>query len=247
MFKDAFLRPSRKPAKFGGLDGYDQLQGLVTVFEHKLPSDQNSYLQILLKQGKKALMATAASAQKVRQAAQALQQVSHLLAQPFPSGKATKQALNSKLKSFLSQGTVCQAFANNTLRLIRKWGDDIFHCYDIADLPPSNTALEARFNKLRNGHRRRSGKMKTSELRRTAHFEILLQASNIQELYQHLVSVPLTLYHTARHRLEAAQEQQRLLYRCRRWPAETAQVLLDQYLEIQQKIKFLDAFLALDT
>ena len=81
--------------------------------------------------------------------------------------------------------------------------------------------------------------MKTSELRRTAHFEILLQASTIEELYQQLVSVPLNLYQIARQRLETAQEQQRLLYRCRRWPTETAHALLDQYLEIQQKLKLL--------
>ena len=249
MFKSALHRSSRKPSKFGGLDGYDQLQGLVTAFEQKLPSEENGYLHTLLKQGRKALNATADSAQKVRQATQALKQVTQLLAQPLKnntntSGKQVKQALITKLNALSAQGgTVCQAFANNTLRLIQKWGDDIFQCYDIEGLPPSNTALEARFNTLRKAHRRRSGKKNTSELRRTAHFEILLQADTIEELQQQLLSVPLNLYQIARQRLETAQEQQRLLYRCRRNPAQTALALLEKHLEIQQKLKLIELFL----
>ncbi|MDM8529709.1 hypothetical protein QUF63_00960 [Anaerolineales bacterium HSG25] len=249
MFKDALQRPSRKPSKFGGLDGYDQLQGLVTAFEQNLPSEEKGYLHTLLKQGRKALNATAGSAQKVRQATQALKQVTQLLAQPLKnnantSAKQVKQTLITKLNALSAQGgTVCQAFAYNTLRLIQKWGDDIFQCYDIEGLPPSNTALEARFNTLRKAHRRRSGKKNTSELRRTAHLEILLQADTVEELYQQLVSVPLSLYQIARQRLETAQEQQRLLYRCRRNPAQTALALLEKYLEIQKKLKLIELFL----
>jgi len=64
---------------------------------------------------------------------------------------------------------VCQAFADNTLRLINKWKDDIFHCYDI----------------------------------------------------------------------ETAQEQQRLLYRCRRWPTETAHALLINTLRYSRNSSYL--------
>ncbi len=107
------------------------------------------------------------------------------------------------------------------------------NCYNIPGLPPSNTALEARFSDLRRGHRWVTGRKDTSSLRRTAHFQILWRASSMAELGQRLGEVSLTAYQTAREKLEAAEEKQRWLYRLHRWPTKTAMNMVTEYLALR--------------
>lgn len=44
------------------------------------------------------------------------------------------------------------------LRVTRSYGADLFHCYDMADLPRTNNALEQTFGSLRYHERRASGR-----------------------------------------------------------------------------------------
>lgn len=197
-FQDALHRPSRKPSQFGGLAGYHQLQSLVTTLQFQLPQNDTGPVRTLLEQGQRTLQETAELAEDVRRAQGYLQQITHLLAAPLkteqPANQLTKpphpyavepelsqgQQIKQKLKATLTTlanhsraGSVTQSFLTNTERLLAKWEDNLFHCYDIPGLPASNTALEARFSDLRRSQRRVSGHKETSALRRTAHFQIL--------------------------------------------------------------------------
>jgi hypothetical protein len=257
-FQEVSRQTSRKPLTFGGLSGYRLLQGLVMALEARLPKGGDSYLHTLLDLGQKTLAAVTPLAKQVQQAQQMLRQLTHLLktplipepADPLPldphpssllisptlSGQQVKERFQQKVKA-LNQtphlGAIAQAFLTNTQRLLTKWDDDLFHCYDIPALPANNTALEARFNRLRRSQRRISGRKKTAELRRTAHFQLLLQASSPQELWHLLTTVPLSAYQDARQRQEVAEERQRWLYRLRRRPLKTATSMVDQYLALR--------------
>ncbi|MCP4358278.1 MAG: hypothetical protein GY796_09715 [Chloroflexi bacterium] len=191
--QDALHRTSRKPAKLGGLAGYDQLQSLVTVLQAELPPNETGIVRTLLEQGQQALRETAELANDVRCAQSYLQQITQLLAAPLKTepnqqdtpaptcstevglspGAQVKQDLADKvavLEKKADNGPVTLAFLANTRRLSTKWEAYLFNCYNIPGLPPSNTALEARFSDLRRGHRRVTGRKDTSSLRRTAHF-----------------------------------------------------------------------------
>jgi hypothetical protein len=261
-FQEVSRQSSRKPLTFGGLAGYRLLQGLVMALESRLPKGGDSYLHTLLELGQQTLEAVTPLAQQVQQAQQMLRQLTHLLktplspqpADPLPfdphpsslltsptlSGPQVKEAFQQKVTAFNDTphlGAIAQAFLTNTQRLLTKWDDDLFHCYDIPALPPNNTALEARFNRLRRTQRRISGRKKTAELRRTAHFQVLLQASSPQELWDLLTTVPLSAYQDARQRLEVAEERQRWLYRLRRRPLKTATSMVDEYLALRLLVR----------
>lgn len=260
-FQDALHRPSRKPSTFGGLAGYDQLQSLVCALQFQLPAGGASYLHMLLAQAQRALEETAELAAEVRQASDCLQQVTDLLAVPLatPSadsaprsrdhpaaaepptpGERVRQALLDQLADWAEAphlGPVSQAFVTNTQRLLDKWGADLFHCYDVPGLPPSNTDLEALFGRLRRGQRRVSGRKQTSELRRTGHFQVLLRAPSFKALWQALCEVPVAAYRAARQRLEAAEERQRWLYRLHRWPAKTAAAMVGEYVKLRRQLE----------
>jgi hypothetical protein len=257
-FQEVCRQTSRKPLIFGGLAGYRLLQGLVMALASRLPKGGDSYLHTLLELGQQTLETVTPLAQQVQQAQQMLRQLTHLLKTPLSLEPADRPSLEAHSSSPLTSstlsgaqvkerfqqkvtawgdnprlGAVAQAFLANTQRLLTKWDDDLFHCYDIPALPPNNTALEARFNRLRRSQRRISGRKKTAELRRTAHFQILLQASSPQELWELLTTVPLSAYQDARLRQEVAEERQRWLYRLRRRPLKTATSMVDEYLALR--------------
>lgn len=265
-FQQTWRQSSRKPLTFGGLAGYRLLQSLVMALQFYLPQEGHSYLQTLLELGQQTLQQVAPLAQQVQQAAQMLRQLAHLLAVPLktevqpwtvtaslthslvvnqPSeGQQLKQLFHRTLTHFARATPlrpIVQAFLTQTKRLLAKWEADLFHCYDIPLLPSSNALLEACFNRLRRSQRRISGRKKTAELRRTAHFQVLLlPASSPQELWDLLATVPLAAYQQARRRLEAAEERQRWLYRFRRWPLKTTTAMIDEYLVLRQLVHQLD-------
>jgi len=260
-FQDVLRRPSRKPLTFGGLAGYEQLQSLTCTLQLQLPKGGSSYLHTLLEKGQQALCETATLAQDVHQARDDLRQIAHLLAAPLTTeapgsktghgqnplvegeqsrGEQVKQELEATLDSLERRprlGPVTRAFHTNTRRLLTKWEADLFHCYDIPNLPPNNADLEFLYNRLRRGQRRISGRKKTSELRRTGHFQILLRAPTLTDLWQQLRSVPLSAYQKARQRLEVAEERQRWLYRLHRWPLKTATAMVKEYLSLRRQVQ----------
>lgn len=49
-------------------------------------------------------------------------------------------------------------FRQHLIGITDRGGDDLFVCYDIAGVPPTNNALESRFGRLRRDQRRISGR-----------------------------------------------------------------------------------------
>jgi hypothetical protein len=49
-------------------------------------------------------------------------------------------------------------FGQHLVDMVARWGDDLFRCYDIVGLSPTNNALESRFGRLRRDQRRITGR-----------------------------------------------------------------------------------------
>ena len=211
--------------------GQGYLQQVTHLLAEPLETDKDSSPCIPVKVGE-----MNAGEQTVKPLAQPPHRLS---SEEMSLGQQVKQALETKLATLEEQpsnGPISRAFLTNTRRLTTQWEDYLFHCYDIPGLPANNAALEARFGELRRGQRRISGRKETSALRRTGHFQILLRAQTMTELWQRLREVPLAAYQAARERLEAAEEKERWMYRLHRWPAKTAKAMIAKYHGLQHQL-----------
>lgn len=81
---------------------------------------------------------------------------------PLP-GKSAK--VQRKLQRYLTRlqrqrglSEQLVAFRQHLIDIVARWGDDLFRCYDIVGLPPTNNALESRFGRLRRDQRRITGR-----------------------------------------------------------------------------------------
>ena len=97
----------------------------------------------------------------------------HILDAPLPElgtptlsarpaqGVRVQQELQDYLSDLQNQTDLSEWLTNFRKHLIditARWGDDLFVCYDIAGVPPTNNALESRFGRLRRDQRRISGR-----------------------------------------------------------------------------------------
>jgi len=76
-------------------------------------------------------------------------------------GAHVRQQLNrylSKLKKQRGLSEWLMEFRQHLIDITGRWGEDLFVCYDIAGVPPTNNALESRFGRLRRDQRRISGR-----------------------------------------------------------------------------------------
>lgn len=245
-FQQVLKHPSRYPSTFGGLAGYQQLTGIVQAMREQLPEEEDSYLHRLFSQGEQALNSATCLACEVAESAGLLAQLTNILFEPLspsPSNllSAEKSGADVKLEVYnlldlsnKSPSSLTSAFITQTKCLIDKWNASLFNCYDVPLLPPNNAALESRFNRLRRGQRRISGRKKTTELRRTAHLQLLLYAETREQLLEQFQEVSQEAYLKARISLEAAEERQRELARLRRKPYQTASALIAEYFKLCQ-------------
>lgn len=77
------------------------------------------------------------------------------------SGARVQQQLNRYLSQLQKQRRLSEwlmKFRQHLIAITARWGDDLFVCYDIAGVPPTNNALESRFGRLRRDQRRISGR-----------------------------------------------------------------------------------------
>ena len=85
---------------------------------------------------------------------------------PKPSARSNQGArvqrqLNRYLSTLKKQRGLSESlikFRQHLIDITARWGDDLFVCYDIAGVPPTNNALESRFGRLRRDQRRISGR-----------------------------------------------------------------------------------------
>ena len=109
----------------------------------------------------------------LRQGQQWMIDIAHTLDVPLPqlgtprhsarSDQATQvqQQLNHYLSDLQKQPDLSEwlvDFRQHLIDITARWGNDLFVCYDIAGVPPTNNALESRFGRLRRDQRRISGR-----------------------------------------------------------------------------------------
>lgn len=113
------------------------------------------------------------SMEMLRQGQQWMITIAHILDAPLPelnplpsprhghSGAQVRQELHrylSKLEKQHGQSEWLIQFRQHLIDITSRWGKDLFVCYDIAGVPPTNNALESRFGRLRRDQRRISGR-----------------------------------------------------------------------------------------
>ena len=99
--------------------------------------------------------------------------IAHILDAPLPELSTLKHSVQlhqgahvrKQLNRYLSQlkkrprlSKWLMEFLQHLIDITARGGDDLFVCYDIAGVPPTNNALESRFGRLRRDQRRISGR-----------------------------------------------------------------------------------------
>lgn len=82
-------------------------------------------------------------------------------APPVGKGQRVRQKLDRYLARLQRQRDLPDQlvdFRQHLVDMIARWGDDLFRCYDIVGLSPTNNALESRFGRLRRDQRRITGR-----------------------------------------------------------------------------------------
>jgi hypothetical protein len=253
--RDCVNRTSRKPFRWGGLMGYQQLLAIGEVIR-SLPCREidTDYLSVLSVWVDQALSSNHSVASDLEQAHQWLQRISDCLRYRDYSGctldevtditQTTKIPLTSfqvrrEMEELLQmfqpdhqQNPAQFALKKKLQRLWNKYGTNLLHCYDIPGLPPDNLKIESLFSHLRHNQRRISGRKSTAELRDFGQYQVLFLAQSEEQLLAQIQQVPLTEYKTQRLRLalaEASRQQKRRLHRN---PVSTIQALVNQHQEL---------------
>lgn len=109
----------------------------------------------------------------LRQGQQWMITIAHILDAPLPefdtskpsghshSGAQIQQQLHRYLAKLKKQRGLADGlieFRQQLMDITDRWEKDLFVCYDIAGVPPTNNALESRFGRLRRDQRRISGR-----------------------------------------------------------------------------------------
>jgi hypothetical protein len=238
--RDAVNRPSRKPFHWGGLTGYQQLEGLAQGLRSVPIEAETAYLHRLAFQVNRVLEKNRRLAQDVAEAHRWLSQMADCLRYPPssfslhkpPTGDQVRQEMETLLLTFLpnlhrqpAQAALYHAWH----RLWKTCGANLLPCYDIVGLPADNLQLEACFAQLRHRQRRISGCKSTQPLRDFGQFQVLFDAHSEPELLQQIQQVSQADFQSRRHRLAQAEEPRQTLYRLHRDPLATAQRLVAQH------------------
>jgi hypothetical protein len=242
--RDAVNRPSRKPLHWGGLAGYQQLEGVAQALHTVRPEAETAYLQRLTLQVDRVLEQNRALAKDLAEAHRWLGKIADgLQYPPAPvaagapvqgrvSGAQVRQDMEVLLREFQPDLKRCPAQAALSHAWQRLWkscGTDLLPCYDLVGLPQDNLKLEALFEKLRGQQRRISGRKSTQPLRDFGQSRVLLEADSEAELLQQIQQVSPADYQAQRRRLAQAEVPRQNLYRMHRDPAGATQRLITQH------------------
>jgi hypothetical protein len=246
--RDAVNRSSRKPFRWSGLTGYQQLEALEQELRQTVASGfGNDYLRQLLRQVERAVTNNRTLAEDVREAHAWTERIAACLrypanAQPetrWPTGQQVADEMNLLLQRFqpdFKRRPAQTALHRAWHRLWRTWGPELLHCYDIPGLPADNLHLEALFGRLRRHQRRISGRKTTHELRDFGQCQVLFRAETQEDLLGQLRDVKLADYQAQRRRLAEAETPRQFLRRLHHDPAKTARQLLDDHAARQSEL-----------
>jgi len=135
------------------------------------------------------------------------------------SGAGVQQQLNHYLSQLQKQRRRSEwlvEFRQHLTDITGRWGDDLFVCYDVAGVPPTNNALESRFGRLRRDQRRISGRQfNTATLLDEGPYLIWECGDSEAQVLARLRRVATNrLDYQCRYKnLRAEQERRRLIYR----------------------------------
>ena len=248
--RDAVNRPSRKPFHWGGLTGYQQLEGMAQALRSVPTEAETAYLHRLVFQVHRVLEKNRLLAQDVVAAHRWLSQMADCLRYPPssffplqkpPTGDQVRQEMEALLQTFqpnLHRQPAQAALFHSWRRLWKTCGADLLPCYDILGLPPDNLQLEACFGHLRHRQRRISGCKSTRPLRDFGQFQVLFDAHSETELLQQIQQVSQAEYQSRRQRLAQAEEPRQNLYRLHRDPLATAQRLVAQHAARRAQLSY---------
>jgi len=167
----------------------------------------------------------------LRQGQQWMIDIAHILDAPLPElttskssvrlnqGARVRQQLNrylSKLKKQRGLSEWLMKFRQHLIDITGRWGADLFVCYDIAGVPPTNNALESRFGRLRRDQRRISGRQyNTATLLDEGPYLIWECGDSEAQVLARLrrVAANRVDYQRRYQKLRAEKERRRLIYR----------------------------------
>ncbi len=218
--QDARHSDSRKPFLCGGVRSYEQLRAIdehLTVCQTEQELDP--YLSLLHKSVQRAVVQTAPLASNIEQAKQWVVRVERLLADaPQANGSRLLQsqlpssiqrqrmhALLTECEKSSDENPVLQDLHTNWKGMLERWEDDLYHCYDIEELPRSNLGMEALFGDARRQQRRLNGQADTSDLVITGQVSLRVNSVGQEALMEMVSQVPAWIYRTASRCLEAVE------------------------------------------
>lgn len=167
----------------------------------------------------------------LRQGQQWMIDIAHILDAPLPElttskssvrlnqGARVRQQLNRylfKLKKQRGLSEWLMKFRQHLIDITGRWGTDLFVCYDIAGVPPTNNALESRFGRLRRDQRRISGRQyNTATLLDEGPYLIWECGDREAQVLARLrrVAANRVDYQRRYQKLRAEKERRRLIYR----------------------------------
>lgn len=253
--RDCINRTSRKPWRWGGIEGYQQLETIGSILRN-LPCREidTDYLSVLSVWVDQALSNNLAVALDLSQAHQWLRRIADCLHYPkysktgnddvIDTTQTAKISLTSlqvrrEMEELLQQFVPDPqhhpaqfALKKKLQQLWDKYGSNLLHCYDIPGLPPDNLKMEAMFSHLRRHQRRISGRKSTAELRDFGHYQVLFLAESEKQLLAQIEQVSIAEYKTQRHRLALSEAPRQQKHRLHHDPVSAIQNLVHQHQEI---------------
>ncbi|MBD0299636.1 MAG: hypothetical protein ICV82_05125 [Nitrososphaera sp.] len=238
--RDCVNRISRKPWKWGGLSGYQQLSAIGSILR-SLPCREidTDYLSLLSVWVDQTLSSNHSVASDLEEAHQWLRRIADCLRYPEDSKRSTDDVTDitqtakipiTSLQIRRNMEDLLEQFApdpqNNPAQfalqkklqhLWDKYGTNLLHCYDISGLPSDNLKIESLFSHLRRHQRRISGRKSTVELRDFGQYQVLFLAESEEQLLTQIQAVPVAEYNAQRLRLalaEAPRQRKRLREQC---------------------------------
>jgi hypothetical protein len=186
----------------------------------------------------------------LRQGQQWMIDIAHILNAPLPEldtpkpstrlnqGMRVQRQLNrylSRLKKQRGLSATLIKFRQHLIEITARWGDDLFVCYDIAGVPPTNNALESRFGRLRRDQRRISGRQfNTATLLDEGPYLIWECGDSEAQVLARLrrVASNRTDYQRRYKKLCVEQERRRLIYRLQHHQSQVFRELEAQWTAI---------------
>ncbi|MCG6138765.1 MAG: hypothetical protein MET45_29930 [Nostoc sp. LLA-1] len=253
--RDCVNRTSRKPFRWGGLSGYQQLETIGQILRslpcREIDTDYLSVLSVWVDQALSSNRSVASDLEETHNWLQRIAECLHYPEQTSPSIDCVTdvtQTVKLPLTSFQvrremeellqqfqpdpQQNPAQFALKKKLQKLWYKYGTDLLHCYDIPGLPPDNLKMEAMFSHLRRHQRRISGRKSTAELRNFGQYQVLFLAESEKQLLEQIQQVPITEYKTQRRKLAVSEAPRQQKHRLHHNPVTTIQALVDQHTEL---------------